>query len=273
MDVTEFLALESHQQQRHPWELARKDFVAALVRENSSLNNKKEQTEQAGQPRNPVFLDVGCGDGFISAHLATLYPKSQFYGVDLALTPELIETIKDKRGLPNMQLAVTLDDLAALKAPPADVIFLFDVIEHVEDETALLEELAHKHLAPGGVIFITVPAYNWLYTSHDAVLGHHRRYSLASLKQTCNNAGLKVEQDGCRFALPMLARICSALGERLKLTKPMQSTALSRWRHGALLTKLLHVVFLADFALARLLKRANFNLPGLTCFAICRKRS
>ena len=63
-----------------------------------------------------------------------------------------------------------------------------DVLEHVDDDVALLKEYWDK--APTGTIFIiTVPAFNFLWSSHDEFLEHRRRYTLSSLRRTIEKAG------------------------------------------------------------------------------------
>jgi SAM-dependent methyltransferase len=72
-----------------------------------------------------------------------------------------------------------------------DVLFLFDVIEHLEDDRAFLEA-ALEMLKPGGVCVINVPARQDLYSEYDRRAGHLRRYSLESLKSLVQRCGLQV---------------------------------------------------------------------------------
>jgi len=62
-----------------------------------------------------------------------------------------------------------------------DVICLFDVLEHIEDEDGALEWI-DDHLAPGGVLLVTVPAFNFLWSRHDELAQHFRRYSKPGLE-------------------------------------------------------------------------------------------
>jgi hypothetical protein len=61
-----------------------------------------------------------------------------------------------------------------------DLILMMDVLEHIKDDALVLND-ATLHLAPRGHVFITVPAFNWLFSAHDRFLGHYRRYSARSL--------------------------------------------------------------------------------------------
>jgi SAM-dependent methyltransferase len=74
-----------------------------------------------------------------------------------------------------------------------DLIGLFDVLEHIDDDTAALIAL-RQHLAPGGRAVITVPAYAALFGPHDLTLHHKRRYEKAELRAKLRRAGLRVQQ-------------------------------------------------------------------------------
>ena len=72
-----------------------------------------------------------------------------------------------------------------------DLICMFDVPEHVEDDAGALTRLASM-LEPGGHLVISVPAYTWLWSDHDVVLHHFRRYSRSRLRSDLTTAGLHV---------------------------------------------------------------------------------
>ena len=63
-----------------------------------------------------------------------------------------------------------------------------DVIEHLDDDLAALREL-RRVVAPGGTLLITVPAYQWLWSGHDEINHHHRRYTRRTLQQVGEQAG------------------------------------------------------------------------------------
>jgi len=73
---------------------------------------------------------------------------------------------------------------------PDSVIYV-NVLEHVEDDEAELRLVADA-LAPGGRVFIFVPAFQWLYGSFDRQVGHQRRYTRGELAAKCERAGLRV---------------------------------------------------------------------------------
>ncbi len=126
-------------------------------------------------------LDVGCGTGAI---LAMLSKQFEAYGTD---TSPLAVELCGKRGLKNVHCC-TLD---TFPRPDLrfDLITLLDVIEHIDDDLTVLQQ-ARNFLKPGGVILVTVPAYQWLWSRHDDVNHHKRRYTKRHLAGVLNRAGL-----------------------------------------------------------------------------------
>jgi hypothetical protein len=73
-----------------------------------------------------------------------------------------------------------------------DLIFLFDVLEHISDESSFLQAVLF-HLASGGSLLINVPAGQWAFSSYDDAVGHVRRYSIGTLQKVmaANGLGLR----------------------------------------------------------------------------------
>jgi SAM-dependent methyltransferase len=80
-----------------------------------------------------------------------------------------------------------------------DVVGAFDVLEHCEPEQQAMDELV-RVLAPGGRLLMSVPAYQWAWTDHDIVAGHHRRYTQPRLEAVVREAGLTVLRSTYAFA-------------------------------------------------------------------------
>jgi SAM-dependent methyltransferase len=137
-------------------------------------------------PSRPARIaELGCGSGGLLEALGRLGPA---VGVE---SDPLLRAAARARGL-DVRPGALPDDIP-LAPGECDAVCLFDVLEHVADEAAALRASA-RLLRPGGRLFVTVPAYQWLWSRHDQVLGHHRRYTAGRLRRALAGAGLAVER-------------------------------------------------------------------------------
>ncbi len=74
-----------------------------------------------------------------------------------------------------------------------DLVTALDVIEHMDDDRALLRE-AYRVLRPQGLVVITTPAFQWLWSHNDVLNGHRRRYTPGGLRQEAEQAGFRVRR-------------------------------------------------------------------------------
>lgn len=158
---------------RHWWYRARREILARLIE------------RRVRPPLEARILEIGCGTGHNLAMLGR-------FG-----TVDAIELDAEARTVATRRLGRAVGD-AALPALPGipdgayDLIALLDVLEHVEADRAALETIARK-LKAGGRILLTVPAFPWMWSAHDVVNHHHRRYTKATLSAVIAGAGLKLE--------------------------------------------------------------------------------
>jgi len=157
---------------QHWWFVARRKVIAALIRQ-----------QMQGRP-DAQILEAGCGSG------GNLQMLGQFGSVDAF---EYDDTARrkavEKSGL-DIQFGA-LPDAVPFDGTRYDLIGLFDVLEHVEADTASLAALATR-LTDRGRILVTVPAFPFLWSRHDERHHHFRRYTRASLTAAAQAAGLKV---------------------------------------------------------------------------------
>jgi SAM-dependent methyltransferase len=85
-----------------------------------------------------------------------------------------------------------LPELTGVPDGTYDMVAILDVLEHVEADREALASIARK-LKPGGRILITVPAHPWMWSAHDEVNHHKRRYTRKTLRRVVSEAGLKLE--------------------------------------------------------------------------------
>ncbi len=72
-----------------------------------------------------------------------------------------------------------------------DLVCAFDVVEHVDDDVGAIRGLAAL-VKPGGLLLTTVPAYQWLWSRHDELHHHKRRYTLPRYRGMIEDAGLTI---------------------------------------------------------------------------------
>jgi len=182
----------------HWWYRARRDILADFI------------TREGRLPRDAKILEIGCGTGHNLPMLA------EFGTVDA------IEIDPAARGIASQRLgkpvgAAPLPGLPDVPNGHYDLIAVLDVVEHIEDDVAALSAMRER-LAPGGRILITVPAHQWMWSAHDVVNHHHRRYSRKTLAQAIAAAGLRPRKLGyfnsLLFPLAAGARVAGRLTGR-----------------------------------------------------------
>lgn len=143
-------------------------------------------------PPSGRLVDIGGGNGFVSLAMAKA-------GIDcVVIEPDAGGAATAvSRGLPVVRAAfqnLDLDDESL------DAIGMFDVLEHIEDDSGALDELFRK-LKPGGMVYITVPAYRFLWSREDVYAGHFRRYSRSQLERILRQAGFMTLYSSYFFSL------------------------------------------------------------------------
>jgi SAM-dependent methyltransferase len=155
----------------HWWYRARRDILADYL------------TRWGDLPKDARILEIGCGTGHNLPMLA------QFGEIDAI---EIDETARAKASerLGKPVGTAPLPELVGVAPGSYDLVAVLDVIEHVEDDVAALKAIATA-LKPGGKILITVPAHQWMWSAHDVVNHHKRRYSKAGFEALLEKTGLQ----------------------------------------------------------------------------------
>ncbi len=126
------------------------------------------------------ILDAGSGSG---RNMLELARRGVVTGVELSPTSVCLARGRD---------VGEVIEGSVLEMPFEDDSFDFavslDVIEHLSDDLGALCEL-RRVTAPGGSLLVTVPAYGWLWSGHDEINHHHRRYTRRSLQRVAEQAG------------------------------------------------------------------------------------
>lgn len=194
MDRSAYASL-SAQEGSHWWFVARRAILDALIRTRIA-------------PRADArILEAGCGTGGNLAMLA------RHGSVDALEYDDDARRHANERGIARIEPGM-LPGRIGFDGARYDLIALLDVLEHVEEDRASLAALRAR-LAEGGRILLTVPAVPWLWSDHDVLHHHKRRYTLAGLRAVAQEAGLKVEAIGYFNSLLFPLAVATRTAHRL----------------------------------------------------------
>lgn len=132
------------------------------------------------------FLEVGCGTGYVLSGMAQEFPHLTLSGSELFQEGLAFA----KKRLAHAQF-FQLDACALPFENQFDVVGSFDVLEHIVDDVAALQQM-HRSIRPGGGLILTVPQHPFLWSQQDSLACHVRRYTSTELKNKVMNAGFKI---------------------------------------------------------------------------------
>lgn len=172
----------------HWWYRARREILSDYL------------SRYGGLPKDARILEIGCGTGHNLPMLA------RFGDVDaIEIDAAARELASERLGKPVSD--APLPELPGVERGHYDLIAVLDVIEHIGDDVGALKAMA-SCLKPGGHILIAVPAHPWMWSAHDVVNHHQRRYTKASLDKAIRDAGLK--HNGLRWFNSLLFPVAVA---------------------------------------------------------------
>jgi SAM-dependent methyltransferase len=158
---------------RHWWYRARREILARLIE------------TKAKPPSGARILEIGCGTGH------NLDMLGRFGTVDAVEMDDAARAVASER-LGRPAAMSTLPELEGVERGAYDLVALLDVLEHVEDDRASLVSIAER-LRPSGKVLLTVPAHPWMWSAHDVVNHHKRRYTKSGFRKVLEDAGLRIE--------------------------------------------------------------------------------
>jgi ubiquinone/menaquinone biosynthesis C-methylase UbiE len=245
----DYVQLYASLERKHWWFLVRKKIILQSIRQHL----------KASPPVSLSILNVGAAGGASSDWLATFGTV-----VSLETDPLFLSYLRDKK------IAVVEGSVDQLPFPDQsfDLVCAFDVLEHVENDQRAMSEL-NRVCKPGGMIGITVPALNMLWSYHDELNDHYRRYSRSTLKALIEKFPgqkiLQLQYFNSLLFLPVLAtRKISNLFSKQKKSGQSDFTF---FKTGPLVNKLLETIFGLELKLMQW-----FKFPaGVSLLAILQK--
>ena len=222
---------------RHWWLVGRRKIFLDFLR------------QEASRTRFPYSaLDCGCGSG---AFVSRIDMAAIAVGLDLRPPVRL--------GDGRVEFVQALIEELPFSDSCFDVICAFDVLEHIENDVATLEQMRHC-LKPDGRLFVSVPAYDLLWDVLDDLAGHVRRYRLREVRAKLKSAGFTSTKltyfNTLLFPAVLAVRLLHKLKRKLGLKPPSSDFAVPRSRA---LNALLRTVF--EFEV-HLLRRIDFPYGG-----------
>jgi hypothetical protein len=216
-------------------------------------------------PPSGALFDVGGGNGYVARAI-------QESGIEVVLVEPGLAGVRNalKRGIRQVVRA-TLEDAGVLdETLPA--VGLFDVVEHIGDDSGFLTGI-NRLVITGGRVYVTVPAYDWLWSGEDILAGHSRRYTVPKLRRLLEDSGYTVEFATYFFGflpLPILFR--RVLPYRLGFAPKGVAEGDVRSDHELgypLVARILHILTRRE--LSRIAELRALRM-GASCLVVGRKR-
>ncbi len=157
---------------KHWWFVARRELIAQRLSQELDL------------PPSAQILEAGCGTGGNLELLSRFGQVSGFEPNDHA------RKMAHSKGDFELRTG-RLPGAIPFEAGRFDLVVALDVLEHLDDDRASLEAL-RKKLKPGGHLLVTVPAYQFLWSRHDEIHHHKRRYTKGRLAATITASGFEL---------------------------------------------------------------------------------
>lgn len=209
-------------------------------------------------PPDSTILDVGCGTGGFARDI--MNEGYRVIGLD---TSETALNYAKIRGIEELHQS-TLDEFDP-RDKKIDAVTILDVIEHIDDDKSITQELA-RILDKGKWIIATVPAYQWLWSSHDEVHMHYRRYTKNNFKNLLKNAGFEIEFASYYNTFLFLPAVMMRIKEKIFKIRDKEQEPVEEVSFG--LNKIFHSIFASE---RNFLPSISFPF-GLSIIVVARKK-
>lgn len=214
--------------------------------------------------KNKIFFDVGGGNGFVAKGLQ----ENGFETV--LLEPGLQGCLNAKKREIETVICSTFEN-ADFQKGSIENVGVFDVVEHIENDVEFLKEI-YSFLEKDGLIYITVPAYNFLWSNDDKYAGHYRRYTVKELENKLKGIGYSIEYSTYIFSILVIPvfffRTLPSLFNPKKKEKKMDDNKDDHTVKTGIVEKLINKVWQMEL---KRIKTGRKNRFGGSCFVIAKK--
>lgn len=200
-------------------------------------------------PRLKSFLEIGCGTGFVISAISKQFPEARLSGSEY-LEEGLVHA---RHRVPGAEFT-QMDARHIPFESELEAIGAFDVLEHIEEDEAVLQQI-YKALKPGGIVFITVPQHRWLWSAVDEYACHVRRYDANELHQKVCRAGFETIRSTSFVSVLLPAMYLSRLLQWNKTDMNMDDVA------GLHINPILNKIFEWFLGFELILIRVGVSLP------------
>lgn len=207
-----------------------------------------------------VFWDIGGGNGFVARGLQQNSIES------VLVEPGIAGALNARdRGIKNV-ICSTLENIelvpGAIKAAG-----MFDVIEHIENDVEFLSTVG-KSMEPAGMVYITVPAFKFIWSKDDDYAGHFRRYTIKSANKLMTDSGFEpFFSSYLFFPLPLPIFLLRSLPSIFGIKQKEENSAKNKREHTG--SGIIHSLLEREYNLIRILKTVPF---GSSCLVVGKKK-
>ena len=173
MDIREIDNFKGIEEEvNHWWIRTRFNYISEIIKYYNSNNIN--------------IIEYGCGTCNNIYYLLKKSPHSSIIKSIIGVDPNLTD-LEIPAWAKNSNC--TLEN-ELTKAQQVDIVIAMDVLEHIQDDYSALKQWKNT-LKPNGLILISVPAFQHLWSNHDIFLGHHKRYNKNILNELAESVGFQ----------------------------------------------------------------------------------
>ena len=239
MEPSEYIKM-AEMEDTHWWFVAKRNILKLFIKKN------------IGEIKGLKVIDIGCGTGAILQMISDL--GADAVGVDMS--HEALKFCREK----NLNVVLGKGESIPFESGRFDLVLASDVLEHVDDDAGAMREI-ERILKPGGVFIATVPAHQWLFSAHDHLLHHRRRYSKNEFRKLLENNFEDVKISWIHSAILIPAIVQRTLTKFIKFKDSGTSG-------NAYLNKVMGLWYRIELAI---IEKYNKSLFGLSLIGVARK--